>query len=203
MTTRKWGYVRIGGHSPGTLSSGTDVVYSYAFENVCLSFRLSQVCWVRGPYPNARTSLMTSVTFFALIVFGWSGADHSHKRSATCFAWSTFAPKTALACASVRSEHGSLCRPAEAGCEKHIAGPKRDPIIAATFSSEFISSISDGLLLIRGAARAHPLARDLQKTSQVRQNIERQRFFFGLGVLLLLQPGNLDTKHGTAFLDVQ
>jgi hypothetical protein len=88
--------------------------------------------------PNARGSLMSSATFLALIEFGWLGPDHPHMVGVTCFAGSTFVPRTALTCACVSREHGSVPVPrAYAGWELQSIKPKIVPVIAPNTSFEF------------------------------------------------------------------
>src|SRR5579859_501693 len=89
--------------------------------------------------PNARALLMSSATFFALIEFGWLGADHPHMVGVSRFAGSTFVPRAALTCACVSREHGSVpVPPAYAGWEQQSIKPKIVPVIAPNVSFEFI-----------------------------------------------------------------
>src|SRR5579859_7039960 len=91
--------------------------------------------------PNARALLMSSATFFALVEFGWLGADHPHIVGVSRFAGSTFVPRTALTCACVSSEHGSVGGgTAYAGAEQHSAKKNTATFTTIGFSFEFISS---------------------------------------------------------------
>src|ERR1700733_1915210 len=65
--------------------------------------------------PKARSLEMMITTFLALAEFGWPDVDHWHKVGSSRCGVSTLAPRTALTCACVTREQGSL---AVAACAK-------------------------------------------------------------------------------------
>src|SRR5579863_1004992 len=111
-------------------------------------------------------------------------------------------PSTFWICAGVSIEHPLAGGAAYAACELQSAKSKMAPKNAVTADFQFISSPSSNLVLVSW----RPFNRQPYNTSQLRQNILRERFFlrFDLvrrkGGAAALHP---DTERNRSLLDAE